>query len=48
MKLVDLDCGEFRLPVKNMSSDEFELFKEEVEQLNFSSFCSSKPSLVKS
>jgi N-acetylneuraminate lyase len=48
MKLVDLDCGEFRLPVKNMSSDEFELFKKEVEQLNFSSFCSSKTSLVKS
>jgi N-acetylneuraminate lyase len=44
MKLVDLDCGEFRLPVKNMSGDKFELFKEEVEQLNFSSFCSTKQS----
>jgi N-acetylneuraminate lyase len=48
MKLVNLDCGEFRLPVKNMSSNEFELFKKEVEKLDFSSFCSSKPSPVKS
>lgn len=43
MKLVGLDCGGFRLPVKNMSSEQFELFKKEVEQINFSSFCSSKP-----
>jgi len=40
MKLVGLDCGGFRLPVKNMSSEQFKLFKEDVEQLNFSSFCS--------
>jgi N-acetylneuraminate lyase len=43
MKLVGVDCGEFRLPVKNMNSEQFELFKKEVEQLNFSSFCSAKP-----
>jgi N-acetylneuraminate lyase len=43
MKLVGVDCGEFRLPVKNMDSKQFELFKKEVEQLNFSSFCSTKP-----
>jgi N-acetylneuraminate lyase len=42
MKLIHLDCGEFRLPVKNMSSAEFELFKKEVEQLGFSNFCSKK------
>ncbi|MEO6814402.1 MAG: dihydrodipicolinate synthase family protein [Ginsengibacter sp.] len=47
MKLVGLDCGGFRLPVKNMSSEQFELFKKDVEQLNFSSFCSQKPSAVK-
>lgn len=40
MKLIGLDCGSFRLPVKNMSSEDFENFKKEVEQLNFSSFCS--------
>lgn len=41
MKLVGLDCGEFRLPVKNMSSTNFELFKKDVEKLNFKDFCSS-------
>jgi len=40
MKLVGLDCGGFRLPVKNMTSEQFKLFKEDVEQINFSSFCS--------
>lgn len=43
MKLIHVDCGEFRLPVKNMSSADFELFKKDVEQLGFSNFCSKKP-----
>lgn len=43
MKLIGLDCGEFRLPVKNMSADNFELFKKEVGQLEFSNFCSRNP-----
>lgn len=43
MKLVGVDCGEFRLPVKNMSAEQFELFRKDVDQLNFSSFCSTKP-----
>lgn len=43
MKLIDIDCGEFRLPVKNMTASQFELFKHDTEQLNFSSFCSRKP-----
>jgi len=47
MKLVGLDCGGFRLPVKNMSSEQFELFKKDVEQINFSSFYSRKPSVIK-
>jgi len=42
MKLIGLDCGTFRLPVKNMSSEQFELFKKDTEQINFSSFCSHK------
>ena len=42
MKLIGLDCGEFRLPVKNMSNAEFELFQKDVEQLGFSKFCSKK------
>ena len=40
MKLVGIDCGGFRLPVKNMSAEQFDSFKKEVEQINFSSFCS--------
>lgn len=47
MKLIGLDCGEFRLPVKNMSSEQFELFKKDTQQINFSSFCSAWPSAVK-
>lgn len=45
MKLIGLDCGEFRLPVKNMSAEEFELFKKDVDQLNFSSFSSRLPAV---
>ena len=47
MKLIGMNCGEFRLPVKNMSSEQFEAFRKEVEQLNFSSFCSRIPSAEK-
>lgn len=47
MKLVGLDCGQFRLPVKNMSNEQFELFKKDTERLNFRSFCSTKSSPVK-
>jgi N-acetylneuraminate lyase len=43
MKLIGLDCGEFRLPVKNMDADNFQLFKNEAGQLGFSNFCSKKP-----
>ncbi len=41
MKLVGLDCGGFRLPVKNMNSEQFKFFKKDTEQINFSSFCSN-------
>lgn len=47
MKLIGIDCGEFRLPVKNMSAEQFESFKKDTEQLNFSSFSSQKSSAVK-
>ncbi len=40
MKLVDIDCGKFRLPVKNMDNTHFEKFKNDVKDLNFSEFCS--------
>lgn len=38
MKLVDIDCGEFRLPVKNMTATQFEEFKNDVESLSFEDF----------
>jgi N-acetylneuraminate lyase len=44
MKLIGMDCGEFRLPVKNMSGEQFELFKKDTEQINFKRFCSGKVS----
>ncbi|MDE3182387.1 MAG: dihydrodipicolinate synthase family protein [Bacteroidota bacterium] len=47
MKLIQLDCGEFRLPVKNMNDEQFQLFKKDTEQINFSSFCSRQSSVVK-
>ena len=43
MKLIGLDCGEFRLPVVNLGTDKFELFRKEVAQLGFYNFCSNKP-----
>lgn len=42
MKLVGLDCGEFRLPVKNMDENKFELFKRDTQLINFNSFSSTK------
>lgn len=38
MKLVGLDCGEFRLPVANMSAASFVDFQKDVEALGFESF----------
>lgn len=38
MKLVNVNCGEFRLPVKNMNTSQFELFKKDVEALHFNDF----------
>jgi N-acetylneuraminate lyase len=46
MKLIGIDCGEFRLPVKNMTAVQFESFKEDVQQLNFHSYSSRKSSTV--
>jgi N-acetylneuraminate lyase len=38
MKLINLNCGEFRLPVKNMNGSQFELFKKDVETVGFHNF----------
>ncbi len=44
MKLIGLDCGGFRLPLTNMSREQFMMFKKDTEQLHFNNICSSKPS----
>ncbi|MEQ9209321.1 MAG: hypothetical protein RLN96_05690, partial [Pseudomonadales bacterium] len=41
MKLIGLDCGEFRLPVSNMTNKQFEAFKADADQLNFQAFSCS-------
>ncbi|WP_316821840.1 dihydrodipicolinate synthase family protein [Pedobacter gandavensis] len=38
LKLVGVDCGEFRLPVKNMTAAEFENFKQDVAAVGFENF----------
>ncbi len=38
MKLAGLDCGHFRLPVKNMTAESFEKFRSEVNALNIGNY----------
>lgn len=44
MKLVGINCGEFRLPVKNMSVKQFEEFQKDADVVGFFSFKSVIPS----
>lgn len=48
MKIVGLDCGKFRLPVKNMSDEEFEAFESDVKALSFKEYSSNASFTVKS
>ncbi len=48
MKLVGIDCGEFRLPVKNMNADQFSLFRDDVKALEFHTFKSILPQMAQS
>ena len=34
MKYIGFDCGQFRLPVKNMSSEDFVRFSEDIKSLD--------------
>lgn len=43
MKLVGVDCGEFRLPVRNMDEAAFGAFRKEVDALGFDGFKSLAP-----
>jgi len=38
MKLLGLDCGKFRLPVSNMTDEQFESFTLDVDNLGFDTF----------
>ncbi len=40
MKLIGLNCGDFRLPVKTMNTAEYEQFCNDAIQIGFNSFCS--------
>ncbi|MBF9252700.1 dihydrodipicolinate synthase family protein [Pontibacter sp. 172403-2] len=46
MKVIGLDCGEFRLPVRNMGAEQFRLFAEDVAALDFNAFCSRRGNLI--
>ena len=46
MKLVGLDCGEFRLPVRNMTAEQFPLFAGEVAALDFATIRSRASTLA--
>lgn len=46
MKLLGLDCGTFRLPVKNMTAEQYDAFSKDTEQINFTSYASLLPSKV--
>jgi N-acetylneuraminate lyase len=41
MKEIGLDCGEFRLPIQKMTSSSMDAFKNDLQKLKFSGFCSS-------
>lgn len=43
MKKLGLDCGAFRLPVRNMNAEQYEKFSRDVDNLDFNSFCSRIP-----
>lgn len=43
MKVIGLDCGAFRLPVRNMGTAQFQSFKEDVAALGFDEYCSRAP-----
>ncbi len=47
MKLVGLDCGEFRLPVRNMDAASFVAFRQDVDSLGFGGFKSRTPQVQK-
>jgi len=46
MKLIGIDCGNFRPPVRNVSSSAFDLFAQDVARLSFERFCARLPAIA--
>lgn len=46
MRLIGLDCGGFRLPVRNMLADDFQRFQKDVEELGFHQYKSTLPEKI--
>lgn len=46
MRLLGLDCGAFRLPVKNVSQSDFEQFARDAEANGFGVYCSKLPATM--
>lgn len=44
MKLIGMDLGDFRLPIKNPGPTEFEAFSKDVASIGFFDYCSRLPS----
>lgn len=47
MKYMGLDCGQFRLPVTNMSEEMYHHFTQDADQIDFHSFSSQLPASEK-
>ena len=43
MKMIGMDCGTFRLPIKNLTAVQMEAFREDVYKLDFQRYCSQLP-----
>ncbi len=43
MKLIGMNCGKFRLPINNMSDEQYELFEADAKKINFEQFSSKLP-----
>ncbi|GAA4452852.1 dihydrodipicolinate synthase family protein [Nibrella saemangeumensis] len=43
MRAVGLDCGAFRLPVQNMSGEQYALFQQDLQRISFYDYASQLP-----
>jgi N-acetylneuraminate lyase len=43
MRRIGFDCGQFRLPVRNMTEADYQRFLNDVEEIGFEQYCSTIP-----